>query len=321
MSDNPQIGAAAAALGGGTDARSIDPPVQPNPTGTVQPRNDNPASPTDITGAGSGAGGWKTPDFAKDWAPEDQGYLEKKGYSDPRKIYDAYRAAERTISGEHVSLPKDWNNADEVNKFYDKAGRPESAEKYVAPKDADANFFKAMAPEFHQAGLTQRQLDRVAAGYNKVAQAQMEQQQTQWINDQNEGQSKLEREWGNRTPAEVEHNRRAMRALGMSVDEATAYMRNGTEKFLRLLNMAGHMLAEDDSGNIASDDTLGFGNTPNRAAADLNELRNNKEFMAKLASGDKVAKAKYDRLRMTAAEGGMVRNTIKSGFKKVVSYE
>lgn len=320
MTDNAQIGAAAAALGGGSttaDTGTQTTTTAPTP-GAVQARNDNPASPTDITGQ---RGAWQVPDFAKDWAPEDQGYLEKKGYTDPRKIYDAARAAERLISSEHVSLPKDWGNADEVKKFYDKVGRPESADKYVAPQGADANMLKALAPDLHEAGLTQRQLDRVSAGLNKYTEQQVAAQNDAWINDQNAAQAKLEREWGNRTPAEVEHNRRALRALGISVDEATAYMRNGSEKFLRLLNMAGHMLAEDDSGDIASDSTQGFGNTPNRAAADLEQLRSDKAFMSKVYGGDRAAKQKYDRLIKAAAEGGLTRNTIKGGFHRAQRFD
>jgi hypothetical protein len=93
-------------------------------------------------------------------------------------------------------------------------------------------------------------------------------------------------------------------------------MRGGSEKFLRLLNMAGHMIADDNSGDIASDSTLGFGLTPNRAAAELQELRNNKEFMQRVHSGEPVAKAKYNRLIGITADAGMIRRTIKSGFKQ-----
>lgn len=304
MSDNAQ-GAAAAALA--EPAQPAATPATPAQPAGVQPRSD----------PGTPAAAWKAPDWAKDWSAEDLGYLEKKRLDDPRKLYDSYRNLERTLSDDRVALPKDWGNQEEVDKFYNRVGRPDSPDKYVAPKDADANMFKALAPELHGAGLTQAQVDKITQGYNKFAQAQIAEQANAWIADQNDAQARLEKEWGAKTPQEVEHNRRAMRALGISVDEATAYMRGGAEKFLRLLNTAGHMIAEDNSGDIQSDATLGFGLTPNRAAADLAELRSNKDFMQRVYSGDQVAKNKYNRLVATAAEGGQVRRTVRSGFKNV----
>jgi hypothetical protein len=136
------------------------------------------------------------------------------------------------------------------------------------------------------------------------------------MEDQAVAQGKLEKEWGSNTPQEIEHNRRAMRALGISVEDATEYMKQGSEKFLRLLNLAGHVIAEDNSGDIQSDSTLGFGLTANRATAELGELRANKDFMARVWAKDPVAKAKYDRLNAAAAEAGLVRNTVKQNFKK-----
>ena len=175
---------------------------------------------------------------------------------------------------------------------------------------------RVLAPELHAAGLTQKQLDRVTDGYNKFANEQMQQQQQAWMKDQSDAQAKLEREWGLKTPQEIEHNRRAMRAIGMTVDEAESYMRSGSEKFLRMLNLAGHMIAEDNSGDIVSDETLGFGLTPNRAAAELQELKANSEFMKRVYGGDHAAKAKYDRLVKATSDGGMVRRTIRSGYSK-----
>jgi hypothetical protein len=295
----------------GAAAASLADPAQPAaPAATTTTAVPGSVTPRTEPGA------WQAPDWAKDWAAEDLGYIEKKGIRDPKDIYKQYRELERTLSDDRVALPKDWNNADEVNKFYNRAGRPESPDKYVAPQGSDDGMFKALAPGFHAAGLTQRQIDTLTKGYNDYAGAQLKSQADGWIQDQNVAQEKLEREWGANTPAEVEHNRRAMRALGMSVNDATNYMRNGAEKFLRLLNMAGHMIAEDNSGDIGSENSLGFGMTPTRAAAELQELKSSPEFMNKVRAKEPVAVAKYNRLIAAMSEGGVTRQTIKSGFKR-----
>lgn len=308
MSDNANLGAAATALQG--DAAATPPPAATPPaTGLTgaQPRADaggvDPAVPT-------------LPEWVKDWDPEDRGIIEKKGWKDPKDLYKSYRELERTLGQDKLVLPKDGADPKEWDPIYNRLGRPESPDKYVPPKDADPNLFKALAPELHGAGLTQAQLDKVAAGYNKYAESQMSEAQNNWLRDQESAQAKLEREWGPNTPAEIEHNRRALRALGMSVDEAAQYMRNGSEKFLRLLNIAGHAIAEDNSGDITSDGTLGFGLTPNRAAAELQTLRSDTAFMERVRKGDAAAKQKYDRLVNITAEAGMTRRTINTGLKR-----
>ena len=303
MIDNP--GAAAATL--------VDPnPVQTTTTtqpaavpGEVKARVDPGSEPAPAA-----------PEWVKDWAPEDVGIVEKKAWKSPQDLYKSYRELEKMMGKDKVVLPADGADPKEWDAVYSKLGRPDSPDKYAAPKDADATMFKALAPELHTAGLTQAQVDKVAAGWNKYVEGMTAEQTTAWLNDQATAQSKLEREWGANTPQEIEHNRRAMRALGISVEDATQYMKNGSEKFLRLLNLAGHVIAEDNSGDIASDSTLGFGMTANRAAAELGELRSNGEFMKRVYAKDPIAKAKYDRLVNAASEGGMVRNTVKSKFTR-----
>ena len=138
-----------------------------------------------------------------------------------------------------------------------------------------------------------------------------------WVKQINDAQAKLEREWGpQQTPQEIEFNKRAMRAYGISVAQGAEYMKSGAEGFLRLLNAAGHAIQEDNSASITSDSTMGFGLNANRAAAELQELRSNRDFMQRVHDRDPVAKAKYDRLINATAEAGQVRRTVKGGFKQ-----
>ena len=87
-----------------------------------------------------------------------------------------------------------------------------------------------------------------------------------------------------------------MRALGISVDEATKFMASGgAEKFMRLLNLAGKSMKEDATASLG-ESNLGFGMTPNRAALELQTLKNDPQWVARWRSGDKAAGATYDRL-------------------------
>jgi hypothetical protein len=302
MIDNP--GAAAATL-----AEPVQSPATPGQPAAVPGSVTQRVDPVDVPAANA-------PDWVKDWSPEDVGIVEKKAWKSPQDLYKSYRELERMMGQDKVVLPKDGADPKEWDAVYNKLGRPDTADKYTPPEGADAGMFKALAPELHTAGLTQSQVEKVAAGWNKYVGQVTSEQSKQWMEDQAVAQGKLEKEWGSNTPQEIEHNRRAMRALGISVEDATEYMKQGSEKFLRLLNLAGHVIAEDNSGDIQSDSTLGFGLTANRATAELGELRANKDFMARVWAKDPVAKAKYDRLNAAAAEAGLVRNTVKQNFKK-----
>lgn len=297
MADN--TGAAAAALAGGDTGGA---PTDPGSGGA-------PAA-----GATSAAAPGTAPEWAKDWPAEDVGYLEKKGLSDPKKLYDSYRNLERTLSSDKITLPKEGADPKEWDQVWSKLGRPDTPDQYAAPEGADPEMFKALAPAFHKVGLSNERVADLTKVYNDYVGGLIQQQQNVYLEDQSKAMKALESEWGKEGPKEIEFNRRAMRALGLSVDDATRYMQGGAEKFLRLLNLAGRSIAEDNAGDIASNDTLGFGLTPNRAAAELAELKANKDFMARVQRREPMAKAKYDRLIKAYSEGGTPRKTINSSY-------
>lgn len=297
MADN--TGAAAAALAGGDTGGA---PTDPGSGGA-------PAA-----GATSAAAPGTAPEWAKDWPAEDVGYLEKKGLSDPKKLYYSYRNLERTLSSDKIPLPKEGADPKEWDQVWSKLGRPDTPDQYAAPEGADPEMFKALAPAFHKVGLSNERVADLTKVYNDYVGNLIQQQQNVYLEDQSKAMKALESEWGKEGPKEIEFNRRAMRALGLSVDDATRYMQGGAEKFLRLLNLAGRSIAEDNAGDIASNDTLGFGLTPNRAAAELAELKANKDFMARVQRREPMAKAKYDRLIKAYSEGGTPRKTINSSY-------
>lgn len=300
MADN--TGAAAAALAGG------------DPSGAPTDPGSGGAPAAGATGAAAPAATVTAPEWAKGWPAEDVGYLEKKGLSDPKKLYDSYRNLERTLSSDKIPLPKEGADPKEWDQVWSKLGRPDTPDKYVAPEGTEPEMFKALAPGLHKAGLSNAQVGEITKAYNDYVGNLVQGQENSYLDDQSKAMKALESEWGKEAPKEIEFNRRAMRALGLSVDDATRYMQGGAEKFLRLLNLAGRSIAEDNAGDIASNDTLGFGLTPNRAASELAELKANKDFMARVQRREPMAMAKYNRLIKAYSEGGTPRKTINSSY-------
>lgn len=309
MADATSAGSAAATLLAG------NPPTQPTEpmSGTVQPTSGTP--PPGATGAvapPAATGKWTDGLDA-----ETAGFVDKKGWKDPAAALKSYRELERTLSQDKVVLPKDDAKPEEWDAVYNRLGRPESPDKYVMPEGADEAAFKALAPALHKAGLSQKQLNDVAKAQSEHVAGLVAQDNDRYAKESTEAVRKLEAEWGTQTPAQVEQNRRAMRALGISTEEADAYMRAaGTEKFMRLLNLAGKAVVEDNSGDIRADTTLGFSMTPERAASDLAELRADKSFMERYNRRDPAAREKMDRLMRIMSDGGMVKRTVNTAPRR-----
>lgn len=286
-------GAAAQAL--------TDPGATPTPSPTPSPA----AAPSPgATGTTAANDAW----YAK-LTPENQGWLEKKGWNKPdslETVVKGYAELERTYrSGDKVVWPKDENDTEAWKALHTKLGVPESAEKYKFPEGVDAEQIKAIAPELHKLGISQTQAEGLAKLDLGRMQQAMEQQQHAWTDDQQKAMDKLNGEWGGKSAEEIEYNRRAMRALGISVEEANVFMRGGSEKFLRLLNLAGRSMREDNTGAMQDDSVLGFGMTGNRAAAEIAEKKADIAFMQRLQKGDKAAEQTWKRLhRIQAGERG-----------------
>ncbi len=227
-----------------------------------------------------------------------QGVLEKKGWNKPDGMKDViknYADLERQYrSGDKVMLPKDDAKPEEIDAFYNKLGRPKTADEYRAPQGADEATVKALAPELHKLGITQKQFEALAKIDLSRSQTAINAENERFVGEQSAAMSKLQTEWGAKFNENIEVNRRAMRNLGISVDDATKMMQaGGTEKFMRLLNLAGAAAREDNMAGLG-EAQLGFGMTPNRAKAELSAKK--MDLLMKARNGDKGASAELDRL-------------------------
>ena len=244
-------------------------------------------------------------------APEHIGLLEKKGWNNPagiNEVLKGYADIERAYrAGDKVVLPKDAEDKAAYEQIYNRLGRPESADKYTFPQGVDEGAAKEFAPKAHELGFNQQQLDAIVQFDTQRAAKMQEQFQQAAKADSDAAVQKLETEWGGKTAEQVEHNRRAMRAHGMSVQDfekaAAAMGAGGTEKLMRMLNSAGKSMREDQAANMADETALGFGMTTNRARHELESKKNDKEFMRRYYSGDKAANALMDRLYQQTTNG------------------
>jgi hypothetical protein len=246
------------------------------------------------TGASGATGAAANDKWYSGAPPELQGLVEKKGWKDLSDSLKSYAELEKQFHGDKLPLPKDENDADGWGKVYTKLGRPETPEGYKAPEGADEATVKALAPELHKLGISQKQFENLAKLDIQRNQQAVTAENTRFLADQDAAMNKLQTEWGAKFNENIEVNRRAMRNLGISVDDANRMMQSGgTEKFMRLLNLAGAAAREDNAGGLG-EAQLGFGMTPNRAKAELAAKKG--ELLKRAHSGDKSASAELDRL-------------------------
>jgi hypothetical protein len=102
-----------------------------------------------------------------------------KDFKDPNALAQSFLDTQRMVGADKakfVAIPKDETDTKAWNDFYAAQGRPESADKYVVPKRADGKDYgaedvalqKAMLPALHEAGLSQRQIDKLIPKWNEV---------------------------------------------------------------------------------------------------------------------------------------------------------
>ena len=231
-----------------------------------------------------------------------------------------WRDAERLIGvpkDQLLRLPADLSTAkpEELDAVYSRLGRPAAATDYKLPKvEGGEEFAGKMATAFHQAGLSQRQIDVIAPAYNSyiteaVAAQEKAQEQREQLDLQN-----LHREWpGQVFDQRQEMARRAVREFVSPVagDESkTAEMLGqiedaiGTLMFLKLFSGIGEKVSE--ARYIDGDRNRGtFGMTPAAAKAELDAKMQDRVWSKKVFDNPKGPEGQeWDRLIQLASQAG-----------------
>jgi len=138
-------------------------------------------------------------------------------FENPGSLAMSYLEMEKMASGK-VKLPTDASAPEDVSAFYQKLGRPDSAEGYTLPQLAegqvfDEAFLGEMRTVAHEAGVTDKQFGGLLAKYIGI-QAQTQEAQLAADNAEAETTTQaLQKEWVGDYDKNLEISKRALREL------------------------------------------------------------------------------------------------------------
>lgn len=263
--------------------------------GGGNPPSNPPSNPPAVTAPWAAANGdvWKIGegDTAKPWhdfiaEPEAKAHLLAKGYKTPAELALANYNLTRLQTGDPtvVGLPAADAPPEKWNEFYNRLGRPETADKYdikfpdgMTPDEGMLSWAK---PTFHEAGLTPKQAQLLTDKWNEYV-ATTNQQLAEKDATANQGAlDALASKWGGDLDKNKAAGQRAMQALGIAPELVSAVEQHiGSAAIVELLATIGR---KADEGGFLS----GQQNDPNnpdamnkeQAQARINALQSDPAF-------------------------------------------
>lgn len=217
------------------------------------------------------------------FAPEDIGYIQNKGWDSPVKTLEAYKNLEKyhgVPADQILKLPKSFDEEGALDPVYDRLGRPASPDKYdIKLPDGiqiDENRLKAAKEIGHKIGLNNKQIQALAefdASYMgevmKAHEVEREQKMEAEVNA-------LQKEWGAHFEERAELGRRFVRNSlpdGIDKEDTLSKIEHaiGTALTLKLFANAGEKTMKEHGIPDSSGDRP-FGYTKEQAAADRKSL-------------------------------------------------
>lgn len=268
------------------------------------------ASGTGGAASGGNGGQGNAPSWLDGLSPDIKGFVELKGFKDPGAIAESYRNLEKLhgVPKERLlKLPEKMDDEAGMAEVFNRLGRPEKPEGYeLKPLEQQNKDLAAwLRKEAHGLGLTKTQAEKFAAAWVKQASealaAETKASETAAAESLQQQQAKLKEEWGAAFDQNSKQVADMKRALGM--DEETSKLFDqalGVDvaaKFLHsIITKFGVQLGED-SFRGEGGGSNGFGIlSPAAAAAKLDQLKGDQEWIQKWMNGSAEHREEFDRL-------------------------
>lgn len=218
--------------------------------------------------------------------PDLQGWIEAKYQgSEPslEQLASSYRNLEKFVgadkAGRGVVIPGPEADADTMNEFYGKLGRPSDPSKYniAIPEGQQPDAFTDWARStFHEAGLTDKQASLLSEKYNDYMGRMIGNMQQQSADQADQAKAALRKEWGAAYDQKFAAIDKTAEALGFS-DQQLDGLRSamGPVEALKFVDKLATKLGEDVMDGT-SESLSQF--TPAAAQEELSKLMTDKDF-------------------------------------------
>jgi hypothetical protein len=272
-----------------TTTTTTDGGANANPTTTAAPAAATPA-----------------PTWIDSFDPDTKGYVETKGFKDPKAVVESYRNMEKLLGAPREKIVRWPDNVDEPNALddvYKRLGRPDSKEGYGLVVDKDGTnkaLVEALQNTFHANGVSKKQADafvntmaKLEADGKAAAQAKMEA-------EGKAAEEGLKREWGAAFEQKANSAKRAAREFGLSgevIDKIEASV--GYTELMKLLDNVGSKLGEGSFHNPGGGNQTLI-HTPAAALNRIQALKQDQSFIQRMDSQDAAALAEWTRLHKEA---------------------
>lgn len=226
-----------------------------------------------------------------------RGYVQNKGWSNPKDLADGYRNLEKLLGGEKIPMPKGPEDAEGWSRVYDALGRPKEASAYKIPTldNADPAIVSQAQSKFHELGLTEAQGNALAEWWNQQQVGTIQNMTQQSAAKSESDINSLRTEWGGAFDENIEYGRRAAKEYGLDGDKlGKIEQAMGTGEMLKLFAQIGRAQGEAQFDGGGKNNP--FGMTPDAARSRIEALRQDAGFNTKYMAGDADARQEMDRL-------------------------
>lgn len=251
-------------------------------------------------------GNVQTP-FYDSWglSDEDKGYLQAGTYADAASVVKALRETKSYVGmdkNDLIRIPKaDAEGNRDLSEVYKQLGRPDDAKGYEL---GDTDFAKAASEKLFELGLSKKQATELATFIAAQDEVNKKAEEEKWNANVESGMKELQKEWKADYEANIAVAQQAVRDIaaktGFTEEELNKIESTlGTDKATKLFYAIGAA-----QGGVKNLQNYNAGQeTPEIAAFKLKELKQDKEFVARLAKNEH--KAVQEVVRLTAlAMGG-----------------
>lgn len=264
----------------------------PNPAPNPNPNpNPNPAPDAWMTG----------------FSDDDKGYVQTKGFKDPKTILDSYRNFEKLkgLPAERLlELPQSLT-APEMSAVWEKLGAPKEAKEYTfdIPKEISDEKMGEWAKEtFHKLKVPRGMAEGFAKALVERQTARSKEEQANFEHKVLQEADALKKEWGQ--AYDQNQNIASQAALKFEVDKetlATFGRIMGPAKAMKFFHKLGQGLGEGIfvQGNGGNQNTI----TGEQARSEIKRLIVDTDFQRRLATKDHDSVERWNRLNVQAAGG------------------